>query len=69
MVLQFLRRGMSLSDILYKDVSGWWEYTGAEVEQGKYENREAFATIQEADDGDSDQGVSSGGGEKWSDFG
>lgn len=39
------------------------------AEQGKYENREAFATIQVAGDGGLDQGVSSGGGEKWSDFG
>lgn len=46
-----------------ENILGW----GAE--QDKYENSEAFSTIQITGGGGSDQGVSSGGGEKWSYFG
>lgn len=47
-----------------ENILGW-----GQSKASTYENSEAFATIQVAGDGCLEQGVSSGGGEKWSDFG
>lgn len=59
-----MRRGISLSDLCFTGIAG--DRLGLGAEQGKHEINEANATIQVTDDGGSNQGGSSGVGEKLS---